>query len=162
MDFHIRMNRQHRTVSTKNSPNGWKMMLRILYTVSSLILWRCAFRLIEYSMDNASYLNSHEWTLYAFDTVSMAPKSLEGLEPWHACSQSFPDLAMECNPSFCLFLHLNVDIYIVCWYPCNLLSNPLRIVMTQSILELVLWPPLNQRQAALLFEHGSPPQSQRF
>jgi hypothetical protein len=70
-DFHIRMNRKTRVSSSAETPSEWKKMLWILYSVSVLILFRCTFRLIEYSMGNASYLIAHEWTLYAFDTVPM-------------------------------------------------------------------------------------------
>ncbi|CAO2655149.1 Nn.00g102130.m01.CDS01 [Neocucurbitaria sp. VM-36] len=76
VDFQVRMNRKatHRpyTNTTNSSSAGsWKKMIYILYSVSALILIRCIFRLIEYSMGNASYLMSHEWTLYVFDTVPM-------------------------------------------------------------------------------------------
>ncbi|KAG9191133.1 hypothetical protein G6011_09221 [Alternaria panax] len=65
-DFQIRMNKKADHVSTY-----WKKTLYILYSVSALILFRCTFRLIEYAMGNASYLITHEWTLYCFDAVPM-------------------------------------------------------------------------------------------
>ncbi|KAJ4290375.1 hypothetical protein N0V90_010591 [Kalmusia sp. IMI 367209] len=73
IDFQIRMERKATIASTWGSAsNGdWKKMLWILYSVSSLVLLRCIFRLIEYAMGNASYLIAHEWTLYVFDTVPM-------------------------------------------------------------------------------------------
>lgn len=71
IDFHIRMNRKARSSSSEERNGEWKKMLYILYSVSALILFRCIFRLIEYSMGNASYLIAHEWTLYVFDTVPM-------------------------------------------------------------------------------------------
>ncbi|KAH8725932.1 RTA1 like protein-domain-containing protein [Phaeosphaeriaceae sp. PMI808] len=71
VDFHIRMNRKTRLYSSLDMATNWKKVLWILYGVSTLILFRCIFRLIEYSMGNASYLNSHEWTLYVFDAVPM-------------------------------------------------------------------------------------------
>jgi len=82
-DFHVKMNRKTKTLngtSTTRTTSGsassseskeWRKMLKILYSVSSLILFRCIFRLIEYSMGNASYLMAHEWSLYVFDTVPM-------------------------------------------------------------------------------------------
>jgi hypothetical protein len=71
IDFHIRMDRKTRA-STEVEMNGdWKRMLWNLYSVSALVLFRCTFRLIEYAMGNASYLISHEWTLYVFDSVPM-------------------------------------------------------------------------------------------
>jgi hypothetical protein len=71
IDFHIRMNRKTRTSPDTNMAGDWKKMLWVLYSVSTLILFRCTFRLIEYAMGNAAYLISHEWTLYAFDAVPM-------------------------------------------------------------------------------------------
>jgi hypothetical protein len=82
-DFHVKMNRKFKnlngtsTTTTKfgsassSDSEEWRKMLKILYGVSSLILFRCIFRLIEYSMGNAAYLMAHEWTLYVFDTVPM-------------------------------------------------------------------------------------------
>lgn len=71
IDFHIRMNRKTRTSADTSAAGDWKKMLWILYSVSTLILFRCTFRLIEYAMGNAAYLIAHEWTLYAFDAVPM-------------------------------------------------------------------------------------------
>lgn len=68
VDFHIRMDRKTETAGRESN---WRKMLWILYSVSALILFRCAFRLIEYSMGNAGYLIAHEWTLYCFDAVPM-------------------------------------------------------------------------------------------
>ncbi|KAF1921391.1 RTA1 like protein-domain-containing protein [Ampelomyces quisqualis] len=70
-DFHIRMNRKTRASSDASVVGDWKKMLWILYSVSTLVLVRCTFRLIEYAMGNAAYLIAHEWTLYAFDAVPM-------------------------------------------------------------------------------------------
>ncbi|KAF2264806.1 RTA1-domain-containing protein [Lojkania enalia] len=72
VDFHIRMNKRTKThTSTVPVSSKWRRMLWILYSVSSLVLTRCIFRLIEYAMGNASYLIAHEWTLYVFDTSLM-------------------------------------------------------------------------------------------
>ena len=82
-DFHVKMNHKSKTlnsttITTTNSGSAsssdseeWRKMLKILYGVSSLILFRCIFRLIEYSMGNAAYLMAHEWSLYVFDTIPM-------------------------------------------------------------------------------------------
>jgi hypothetical protein len=70
-DFHIRMDKKTRNGSVTPISNEWRKMLWILYSVSSLILARCIFRLLEYAMGNAAYLISHEWTLYVFDTTLM-------------------------------------------------------------------------------------------
>lgn len=71
IDFHIRMNRKARATPGEQTDGEWKKMLWILYSVSALILFRSIFRLIEYATGNASYLISHEWTLYVFDAVPM-------------------------------------------------------------------------------------------
>jgi|SRR5690242_1629872 len=70
VDFHVRIKLAAKTVRHVN--NGvWRKKLHTLYTLSSLILLRCVFRLIEYSMGNTAYLIAHEWTLYVFDGVPM-------------------------------------------------------------------------------------------
>ncbi|KAH7384359.1 RTA1 like protein-domain-containing protein [Phaeosphaeria sp. MPI-PUGE-AT-0046c] len=71
IDFHIRMNRKARASPGEETNGEWRKMLWILYSVSALILFRCIFRLVEYAMGNATYLNVHEWTLYVFDAVPM-------------------------------------------------------------------------------------------
>jgi amino acid transporter len=71
VDFQIRMRRKAPSSTLNNNLHDWKKMLRILYAVSTLILFRCTFRLIEYSMGNAGYLTAHEWPLYCFDAVPM-------------------------------------------------------------------------------------------
>lgn len=73
IDFQIRMNRKATLTPHAGDTQdiNWKKMLYILYSVSALVLFRCIFRLIEYSMGNASYLIAHEWTLYTFDAVPM-------------------------------------------------------------------------------------------
>ncbi|EUC35468.1 hypothetical protein COCCADRAFT_90632 [Bipolaris zeicola 26-R-13] len=70
-DFHLRMKRRVAGASGPVIDTPWERMLYILYSVSALILLRCVFRLIEYSMGNAAYLIAHEWTLYCFDAVPM-------------------------------------------------------------------------------------------
>lgn len=70
VDFHVRMNRLKRGGQGPED-RAWKGMLHVLYTLSSLILFRCVFRLIEYAMGNAGYLIAHEWALYVFDGVPM-------------------------------------------------------------------------------------------
>jgi hypothetical protein len=42
-----------------------------LYGVSALVIVRSVFRLIEYAGGEDGYLLSHEWPLYAFDTLTM-------------------------------------------------------------------------------------------
>ena len=69
-DFHARMVRLERAGQGPED-RAWKGMLHVLYALSSLILFRCVFRLIEYAMGNAAYLIAHEWALYVFDGVPM-------------------------------------------------------------------------------------------
>jgi hypothetical protein len=75
IDFHIRMGAKCTPSSTSSTdpsyPSNWRSMMRTLYALSGLILFRCIFRLIEYAMGNAAYLIAHEWTLYVFDAVPM-------------------------------------------------------------------------------------------
>ncbi|KAF2468854.1 RTA1 protein, partial [Lindgomyces ingoldianus] len=70
VEFHIRMNKTSDAAVTPVS-NDWRKVLWILYSVSSLILARCACRLVEYGMGNAAYPMAHEWYLYVFDTLLM-------------------------------------------------------------------------------------------
>ncbi|EMD65084.1 hypothetical protein GGP41_003731 [Bipolaris sorokiniana] len=70
-DFHLRMRRRVAMASGPVTDTPWERMLYILYSVSALILLRCVFRLVEYSMGNAAYLIAHEWTLYCFDAALM-------------------------------------------------------------------------------------------
>lgn len=70
-DFSVRMDRKARDTPHSAASGDWKKVLWMLYSVSSLILLRCIFRVIEYAMGNASYLIAHEWTLYVFDAVPM-------------------------------------------------------------------------------------------
>lgn len=69
-DFHTRMNHLERAGQGPED-QAWKGMLHTLYALSSLILFRCVFRLVEYAMGNAAYLIAHEWALYVFDGVPM-------------------------------------------------------------------------------------------
>lgn len=49
----------------------WKLDLKVLYTVSIIILVRSVFRVVEYLQGNGGYLISHEVFLYIFDAISM-------------------------------------------------------------------------------------------
>ncbi|KZM26651.1 uncharacterized protein EKO05_0005388 [Ascochyta rabiei] len=66
-----RMKRDSDSDATNTSNDAWKSIIHTLYTISALVLFRCVFRLIEYTMGNAAYLIAHEWTLYVFDGVPM-------------------------------------------------------------------------------------------
>lgn len=49
----------------------WKQMMNMLYGVSGLIMIRSIFRVVEFASGADSYLMSHEWPLYVFDTILM-------------------------------------------------------------------------------------------
>jgi hypothetical protein len=44
----------------------------MLYVVSTLIIIRSAFRVVEYVLGTDGYPLKYEWTLYIFDTVPMS------------------------------------------------------------------------------------------
>ncbi|KAI1514106.1 RTA1 protein [Pyrenophora tritici-repentis] len=73
LDFQWRMLRKQTTSAStvEKGPPVWRKTLYVLYGVSTLILLRCVFRLVEYSMGNAAYAMAHEWTLYCFDALPM-------------------------------------------------------------------------------------------
>jgi hypothetical protein len=50
---------------------AWEQSLYTLYAVSSLVMTRSIFRIIEFVMGPNAYLLTHEWTLYIFDTCLM-------------------------------------------------------------------------------------------
>ncbi|KAH7317208.1 RTA1 like protein-domain-containing protein [Rhexocercosporidium sp. MPI-PUGE-AT-0058] len=49
----------------------WVKVMHMLYCTSGLIILRSLFRIVEYAMGNDGYPLTHEWTLYAFDTIPM-------------------------------------------------------------------------------------------
>jgi hypothetical protein len=51
--------------------NPWRSLLHILFLVSSLVIGRCVFRIIEYVEGTDGYLYSHEVYMYIFDTIPM-------------------------------------------------------------------------------------------
>lgn len=78
-NFHFRMLRQQRSRplfvsdSAESNTTGarWEKIMWTLYSVSTLILIRCIFRLVEYAIGNAGYLMAHESFLYIFDMLLM-------------------------------------------------------------------------------------------
>jgi hypothetical protein len=60
----------------------WKQHLKSLYSISTLILMRSIFRVIEYAMGDNGYPLKHEWTLYVFDSVPMFT-SMVMFGVWH-------------------------------------------------------------------------------
>ncbi|KAL5596606.1 hypothetical protein BROUX41_006817 [Berkeleyomyces rouxiae] len=67
----------HRRISKYPTPDSldsfvpWRETLVMLYAASVLVMIRSIFRVIEYVQGHDGYSLSHEWTLYAFDTVLM-------------------------------------------------------------------------------------------
>ncbi|RDW58647.1 RTA1 like protein [Coleophoma cylindrospora] len=49
----------------------WRQGLRMIYGISSLIMVRSVFRVIEFCAGADSYLFTHEWTMYIFDAILM-------------------------------------------------------------------------------------------
>ncbi|RKU41083.1 hypothetical protein DL546_003806 [Coniochaeta pulveracea] len=49
----------------------WKNSMRMLFIVSTLIMIRSVFRVVEYAMGNDGYPLKNEWTLYVFDSIPM-------------------------------------------------------------------------------------------
>lgn len=69
--FHRRTLRTPTHESSPESGIKWQKHLYVLYSASTLILVRSIFRVIEYTMGNASFLMSNEVFLYVFDSVLM-------------------------------------------------------------------------------------------
>lgn len=68
--FHRQFRRNPTARSYQVDPK-WVQTLYMLYAVSALIVIRSIFRIIEYVFGNEGYPLTHEWTLYAFDSVPM-------------------------------------------------------------------------------------------
>jgi len=71
--FHSRLSKNP-TPRSFQVDQTWLQTIHMLYGVSSLIIVRSIFRIVEYVMGSGStdgYLLKHEWTLYVFDTVPM-------------------------------------------------------------------------------------------
>ncbi|GJC86085.1 protein RTM1 [Colletotrichum liriopes] len=69
--FHHRFTKRPAPQSTQHV-FPWRRDLLVLYTVSTIILIRSIFRVVEYLQGNGGYLISHEIFLYIFDAVLMA------------------------------------------------------------------------------------------
>ncbi|KAJ5792978.1 uncharacterized protein N7503_008956 [Penicillium pulvis] len=63
--------RRSPTLESLHTTVPWKKFLYMLYAVSTLIIIRSAFRVVEYVLGDTGYPLEHEWTLYIFDTVPM-------------------------------------------------------------------------------------------
>ncbi|KAF4552478.1 RTA1-like protein 9 [Elsinoe fawcettii] len=68
--WHKRVNRLP-PAAAFNVEVPWRQIMLMLYIVSSLIMVRSVFRLIEYAQGNDGYLLSTEWPLYIFDALLM-------------------------------------------------------------------------------------------
>jgi hypothetical protein len=64
--------RRSPTPESLESVVPWKKFLYMLYVVSTLIIIRSAFRVVENVLGTDGYPLKHEWTLYIFDTVPMS------------------------------------------------------------------------------------------
>ncbi|KAK1147603.1 hypothetical protein N8T08_000945 [Aspergillus melleus] len=68
--FQRRLDRTQ-TPEAANHGIPWRQHLNSLYAISTLIMVRSIFRVIEYALGNDGYLLSNEWPLYIFDSVPM-------------------------------------------------------------------------------------------
>jgi hypothetical protein len=68
--FHVRI-RKAPTARSSQMDQSWISTMHLLYGLSGLIILRSVFRIVEYVMGTDGYPLTHEWTLYAFDTVPM-------------------------------------------------------------------------------------------
>lgn len=68
--FHNRYEKLSFGPATSSTPR-WKCTLRMVYTVSILIIVRSMFRIFEFVLGTDGYLMTHEWPLYVFDSVIM-------------------------------------------------------------------------------------------
>jgi hypothetical protein len=68
--FERRMRREP-TAESYTVEVSWLQHLRVLYTISVLIMIRSIFRVVEYAEGQTGYSLKHEWTLYMFDAVPM-------------------------------------------------------------------------------------------
>ncbi len=50
---------------------SWMALLKLLFVAAALIIFRCAFRIIESSQGHSGYLASHEVFMYLFDSAPM-------------------------------------------------------------------------------------------
>ncbi|KAF5675969.1 Rtm1p [Fusarium circinatum] len=69
--FHLKC-LKNPTPAARENAFPWKLDLKVLYAVSTIILVRSIFRVVEYLQGNAGFLVSHEILLYIFDAVLMA------------------------------------------------------------------------------------------
>jgi hypothetical protein len=68
--FHLRMRKD--SAAGHISPSvKWEQSLFMLYAVSSLIMVRSVFRVVEFVLGTDGYPLTHEWTLYIFDSIPM-------------------------------------------------------------------------------------------
>ncbi|KAJ5729371.1 RTA1 like protein-domain-containing protein [Penicillium malachiteum] len=51
----------------------WPALLRVVNFATLLILVRSIYRLVEFSEGTSGYINTHEWTMYVFDTLVIYP-----------------------------------------------------------------------------------------
>lgn len=74
--FHARISRQPTAEAARldamaDKRSGWRVVLRVVYAVSSMIFVRSVFRLAEFAGGLSSPLMTHEVVLYLVDAVPM-------------------------------------------------------------------------------------------
>lgn len=93
--FHTRF-RKAPTPRSYQVDRSWIKTMYMLYGVSSLIIVRSIFRIIEYVLGTGSstgYLLTNEWTLYVFDTIPMLV--VAGLFFWRYPDNLMPGQSAE-------------------------------------------------------------------
>ncbi|KAK4495083.1 hypothetical protein PRZ48_013410 [Zasmidium cellare] len=68
--FHFRIS-HNPTEKVQKHALPWQKHLINIYACSVLVLIRCVFRLIEYSLGEDGYLMTTEWVIYVFDALLM-------------------------------------------------------------------------------------------
>lgn len=80
--FHLRLRKIPTRRSYDDQDWDWQKMLIILYAVSTVIMTRNIFRVIEYAMGRDTYLLRVEWPVYIFDAVLMTAVMVMLLLKW--------------------------------------------------------------------------------
>lgn len=69
--WHRRMKQWPTGLSLADTKNKWERAIYMLYGVSTSIIVRSVFRVIEYGVGRNGFLLKHEWTSYVFDSSLM-------------------------------------------------------------------------------------------
>ncbi|KAL0941736.1 RTA1 domain containing protein (7-aminocholesterol resistance protein) [Colletotrichum truncatum] len=60
-----------RRMEVEDAPAGWRLVLKGVYTSSSLIMLRSIYRVAEFSEGTDGYAFRHEWLFWVFETLPM-------------------------------------------------------------------------------------------